>query len=355
MKLGFSFSGFGETVRTVYNRIYDEESKEIFTNRLMYSLTNDYGYIRKIVRGTELSKTILGELLSYQAKGYDMVLDGAGEYGWYIFNDYPEIKWRAISDKSICPQYSFPEVTVLERRMVVEKFPMACYCISSINYFDEIENELLDLGISEDQIVNIGRKARLIENEMYFDVPEIRPHKNNCLIDCGAFHGESSESFIRWCGNKQYEVLAVEPDYENYVVCNSNLMANNNVKVLNAAVYSESTHLRFNSSGTRAASITPDGGVEIDSVSVDDIAKNKHITFIKWDVEGTEREAIIGATETIKREMPVLAISVYHKMEDIVDLLKLCLEIVPNYKFILRHYTLGSIDTVAFAVNLTNI
>ena len=40
-------------MRQIINKIYahleDEQSREIFSNRLLYTLTNDYKYIRNIV------------------------------------------------------------------------------------------------------------------------------------------------------------------------------------------------------------------------------------------------------------------------------------------------------------------
>jgi hypothetical protein len=59
--------------------------------------------------------------------------------------------------------------------------------------------------------------------------------------------------------------------------------------------------------------------------------------FIKMDIEGSEMEALKGAASTIKNRKPCLAISVYHKPEGIVTIPAFLQNLVPEYKFYLRH------------------
>lgn len=57
------------------------------------------------------------------------------------------------------------------------------------------------------------------------------------------------------------------------------------------------------------------------------------------DIEGSELKALEGAKNTIQRNNPKLAISIYHKYEDIIELPLKILELEPEYKFYLRHYS----------------
>jgi hypothetical protein len=68
------------------------------------------------------------------------------------------------------------------------------------------------------------------------------------------------------------------------------------------------------------------------------------------DIEGAEKEAIIGAKNIIKQNHPKLAICVYHKPEDIYQLPQLIYEIDSSYKFTLQQYEDGVYDTVLYAV-----
>ena len=73
-------------------------------------------------------------------------------------------------------------------------------------------------------------------------------------------------------------------------------------------------------------------------------------TFIKMDIEGAEKEAILGAENIIRIQKPKMAVSIYHKREDIWELPKLLLEMNPEYRFYLRHYSFRDAETVLYAV-----
>ena len=66
--------------------------------------------------------------------------------------------------------------------------------------------------------------------------------------------------------------------------------------------------------------------------------------------EGSELKALEGAKTVIQRDHPKLAISLYHKPEDIVELPAYILELVPEYKFYIRHYCSDVCETVLYAV-----
>lgn len=68
------------------------------------------------------------------------------------------------------------------------------------------------------------------------------------------------------------------------------------------------------------------------------------------DIEGAEIEALKGAEYIIKKYKPKLAISIYHKLEDIIDLIYIIMQYRNDYKFYLRHYSIASFDTVLYAV-----
>ena len=81
------------------------------------------------------------------------------------------------------------------------------------------------------------------------------------------------------------------------------------------------------STGRRIASIT------IDSFVCEQKCEEVH--FIKMDIEGSEIPALNGARETIRRNKPKLAISVYHKWDDLKTIPRLINDIYPGYKFYL--------------------
>ena len=70
-------------------------------------------------------------------------------------------------------------------------------------------------------------------------------------------------------------------------------------------------------------------------IKIDSIADEK-IDYIKYDVEGAEREALTGSHEVILRDRPTLLISLYHRSRDIFELINIVKEKYPDYKLYLR-------------------
>ena len=88
----------------------------------------------------------------------------------------------------------------------------------------------------------------------------------------------------------------------------------------------------------------------IHTASIDDVLDGGRATFIKLDVEGAEYEALVGAKQTIQKYHPRMAISIYHKPEDIFTLPALVLSYSADYRFYLRHYQLSRYETILYAV-----
>ena len=77
---------------------------------------------------------------------------------------------------------------------------------------------------------------------------------------------------------------------------------------------------------------------------------DERVAFIKMDIEGSEYNALLGARETIVRNRPILAISIYHRKEDIWVLPSVILEMVPDYKLYFGHYSIAAAETVLYAI-----
>lgn len=67
------------------------------------------------------------------------------------------------------------------------------------------------------------------------------------------------------------------------------------------------------------------------------------------DVEGSETESLYGARKTIEKYKPRLAVCVYHKALDFIEIPLLLLEMNPDYKFSFRHYASNLCETVLYA------
>lgn len=88
--------------------------------------------------------------------------------------------------------------------------------------------------------------------------------------------------------------------------------------------------------------------ISVDVITLDAYLKGKPVTLVKMDVEGAEMSVLRGMKETITRHKPRLAVCVYHKHQDILEITSYLLELVPEYKFYLRHYNSNETETVLF-------
>ena len=82
-----------------------------------------------------------------------------------------------------------------------------------------------------------------------------------------------------------------------------------------------------------------DTGVEISAVCVDFLTeKHGKFTYVNIDVEGAEKQMLKGAINTLQQDKPRLCMAVYHRSEDIFDLVNQVKRANPDYKIFLRHH-----------------
>ncbi|MDR2580149.1 MAG: FkbM family methyltransferase [Fibromonadaceae bacterium] len=164
--------------------------------------------------------------------------------------------------------------------------------------------------------------------------------KNEVLIDCGAFTGDTIEEFLK-LPNMEYErIIAFEPEPENYRIL-ENKFSESKFTLINAGAWNKEGELYFSGSGVLGiVSETPkgvEGEISIKVCSIDGLHLQEKVTFIKMDIEGSELNALIGAKETILRDKPKLAICIYHSNEDMVRIAEWIHELVPEYKLYVRY------------------
>jgi hypothetical protein len=68
------------------------------------------------------------------------------------------------------------------------------------------------------------------------------------------------------------------------------------------------------------------------------------------DIEGAELKALKGASDIIRKNRPKLAISVYHKQNDMIDIPLFLKSVIPDYRLYIRHYSIYPAETVLYAV-----
>lgn len=166
-------------------------------------------------------------------------------------------------------------------------------------------------------------------------------------LDLGAYNGDTVEEFLKLTGKRFTKIYALEPDRRNYSKLRRRhyALGSEIFEPINAAAWSSDTKLVFNSRAGRNSSLceTPSAqtagrGIETEAKSVDSLLGGKPATLIKYDVEGSEREALAGSEQTIKKYKPRLIVSLYHRTEDLIELPLYIKELNPDYKLYLRHH-----------------
>ena len=75
----------------------------------------------------------------------------------------------------------------------------------------------------------------------------------------------------------------------------------------------------------------------VNAARLDELLGEVALDYLKYDVEGSEKEAIAGSEKLIKKSYPTLAVSLYHRSEDLFMLPLLIKERFPEYdRFFLR-------------------
>ena len=186
----------------------------------------------------------------------------------------------------------------------------------------------------------------------YFDTTCIKDviDFSRSFVDIGCYDGEDTIRYLNLSKNPDSPVMAFEADPENYEVCKKNLKEFTSIRLFPFGIGMETSKKKFYREGNVNARFSEEGDIEIQVYPLDKFMNISDIGMIKIDVEGLEYDVLKGAKNIISKKKPIIAISVYHKCEDIWNLPNVILDLHPNYRFYLRHYSVGITDTVLYAI-----
>ena len=172
--------------------------------------------------------------------------------------------------------------------------------------------------------------------------------KKENYFDLGAYNGDTVTEFVTRFPDYN-SITAVEPDGRNFRKLSAAAEKLRNIKTVNACVSDTDGTAAFSMRGGRNSRA---GGTDtIPSVTVDSLAENTDVSFIKMDIEGAECAAISGAENTIRIKMPKMQIACYHRTGDLTDIPMAVDRINPDYKIYLRHFScLPAWDTNYFFI-----
>jgi FkbM family methyltransferase len=185
----------------------------------------------------------------------------------------------------------------------------------------------------------------------------LRRLRGRAVIDGGAYWGDSALVFSTYGPSLVY---AFEPQPDTYETLRTVLRDNGLEELVRpvraglgrqsstAKLYTGSMRSGANLFAVGAREETGESRVdEIDLVSIDEFMRDKdqRVGLIKLDVEGSESDAIAGAMETIRRDRPILAISIYHTPRDFFDIKPMLEAENLGYHFLVRKFSFNDLVT----------
>ncbi|MDR2590938.1 MAG: FkbM family methyltransferase [Oscillospiraceae bacterium] len=346
------------SIKKIYDNLQDDESKEVFEDRLLYSLTGDFNFIFKLTEIYEDNKEIITQIKSYN-KEKQTILYGAGLLSKVILSSFSIESFFCICDSAEDKWgMKLNEYTIISPYDMYKIYDDNVVVISIFNRIkaNDVKETLLNHGIPIERIILYIDLVRECDTSRYFPTDIIHLSEKEIFIDAGCFDFHTSLDFIEKV-KKYSKIIAFEPNPAQYKVCSENAKDIKNVTVYECGLWNKSTTLSFSSKKDNPGAVhitVIDGDKSADTkvqvVKLDDILGGEEATFIKMDIEGAELNALKGAKQTILHYKPKLAICLYHKPEDIWEIPEYIINLRDDYKLYLRHHSVTYFDTVLYAV-----
>ena len=194
--------------------------------------------------------------------------------------------------------------------------------------------------------------------DQYYPKDIMRFSRGEIMAELGAYDGETLKRFIQLCPDYQ-AAYCFEPDvkllHRLREIEKHQAEEGKRVHIVPKGAWDCSAVLSLSNEGTERGHSCVLGhdaqahGYVIKVAAVDEEVKEP-ISYMKMDIEGSELRALHGAERQIRENHPKLAVCVYHKNEDILDIWNYLRELVPEYRFYLRHHTVVGTETVLYAV-----
>ena len=166
----------------------------------------------------------------------------------------------------------------------------------------------------------------------------LAPDSSEICFDAGAYTGDTIAELLAHTGGSFERIYALEPSKKNFQKLVKNCRGLDGISLYNAAAAEADGTVYFTDGAGRQQAVTdsPESGRPCAARSVDSILNGRRCTYIKYDVEGADRAALLGSRRTIEAYCPKIRTGVYHRPYDIITLPLLLHEMQPAYRLFLR-------------------
>lgn len=330
----------------IINLFEDEKSKLLFKSKYNYVKNETAENLKSVIEnGSKLISSLPFSLdleieninfLSKFPKDEPIIFYGMSREFMFLYMKTSEIlkDYNIIfCDKRADVIKSRRNRPVISPEELFAKYRDNIICITTRVFYKEIYDYLIENNINVDNIY----KTPIFDLENQFFSPILELSSEEVFFDVGAltgFHTVKGKEYFK-------EVHLFESKYFHDTIKKE--MEGHEIK-------NYSMHDVFLQDVTKTDVIN---GIEENLETLDNYLNHnlseKNVTFMKIDLEGNELQALKGATETIKRNKPKLAIHLPCDLESMVAIPEFLKEIVPSYKLYLDHYSTNEKETVLYA------
>lgn len=168
-------------------------------------------------------------------------------------------------------------------------------------------------------------------NGHYYEIPETSVEPCDVVLDCGASEGLFGLIVL----DRARKVYLAEPISIFLKSMEMTFRGLNKCEILPLALGSANKSIYFEDNAL--SSLPSDEGQGFSTLlrKADDLFYEKgiKIDYIKADIEGSELDMLMGAKQTIISSKPKIAITTYHPENDVEEIKKFIMSIVPEYNF----------------------
>ena len=322
--------GAGKTGKEVLDKIKLQNKYEVIA--FLDNFTNDKTFVGlniiKIDRNVLLQKDMHVIIASIMPESIKSIKNKLLEI------NFPPENIKTLKELKLIKQYSGLE---LKRLKKLKKL-----IIKNNNVFSKI---LECRKLNDFHSLKKYNKVRgLNKNNEYLEGLNFSKYK--IILDLGTFDGFQADLFSK-LSEYNCEVHSFDPFGTKYV--KKKYLNNKSIHFIGAAITNYVGNIYFREYGKEEAegsyitkSKSSHNSVVVNAMTIDEyVNKNKlkYLSYIKFDIEGSEVEGIQGGTDSLLAFKPDLSISVYHKPSHMFEIAEMVLSLVPDYKIWFNHYT----------------
>jgi FkbM family methyltransferase len=215
----------------------------------------------------------------------------------------------------------------------------------------------------EEYVAQVGFRAsmdfalvnRTVSGTHYFPPDLISLRKDEVFVDCGAFDGDTIADFVQETAGLFQRVVAFEPDPLTYLKLQERVREmepeiREKIELRQEATGRKPELSTIEATGTMMSAVGSGSSV-IQVNDLDSALASIDPSYIKFDIEGFEPEALMGASHLLARTRPILALSIYHQQDHLWKIPLLLASLLGGgYHFFLRPHGAEAWDLVCYAI-----